>query len=89
MLQRIFESMKQSRTDTILVEGYVSLIASLSPENRTAIISRLEALPVKDVQKEKTAFQESFGAFESEETAEELIKMIRESRTSTRKTESF
>ena len=67
--------------NTTMIEGYLRLLDNLSPSNKLDLISKL-ALSVKtDITKRKNSFYKAYGAWESTETADEIIKDIRNSRT--------
>ena len=81
--------MRASNFNTALVEGYLSLLSNLSPDNKLDLIAQLTLSVKKNFQGQETAFKKAFGAFESEKSAEEIIEEIRASRVCTRETESF
>ena len=63
--------------NTTMIEGYLRLLDNLSPSNKLDLISKL-ALSVKnDITKRQNSFYKAFGAWESKETAEEIINEIR------------
>ena len=67
-------------TDKHIIDTYSKLFEGLNPLTKIELIEKL----TKSLKKEKTSkeseFLKSFGAFDSEKTADELIKEIRESR---------
>ncbi len=73
--------MKTIDIDNTLIDGYLELLDNLSPSNKLDLISKLTESVKTDITNKRRAFDDSFGAWESSETAEELITMIRESRT--------
>ena len=75
--------------NTTLVDGYLRLLNSLSADNKLDLISKLSLSIKTNNTDKKKLLQDSFGAFESNENAEELIAQIRNSRTFTRQIESF
>ncbi len=81
--------MTSSETNTTIVNGYVGLLENLSPDDKLDLISKLTALVRTDLGNKKSIFKESFGAFKSEKTAEEIIEEIRNSRLFTREIEPF
>jgi hypothetical protein len=81
--------MEPANTDAAIIEGYAKLLDGLSPASKLDLIARLTASIKSDMEKKPATFEEAFGAWHSEETAEELIDTIRSSRTFTRKTEDF
>jgi hypothetical protein len=71
--------------NTTMIEGYLRLLDNLSPSNKLDLISKL-ALSIKtDITKRKNYFYRAFGAWESTETADEIIKDIRNNRSLTDK----
>ncbi len=75
--------------NTSIVEGYVKLLNNLSTNNKLDLITKLTASVKTDLTKKKSSFKKSFGAFESEQTAEEIISEIRGSSVSTRQIDTF
>ncbi len=74
-----------------LIDSYLSLINHLDTNSKLELISKLSASMKESSTKkeEKKSFRHLFGAFNTEKTAEELIKEIKESRKFTRKIEDF
>ncbi len=72
-----------------IVNGYVKLLESLSPNNKLELISKLSALVKTDLTPKKNSFKKSFGALDTNKSADEMIEEIRSSRVSTRKIEEF
>ncbi len=85
----IFENMETATIDTVLIDGYLQLLDNLSPSNKLDLISRLTTSIKSDITDKKSSFQEAFGAFESEKSAEEIIEEIRGSRVFTRQIEEL
>lgn len=81
--------MKASEMNSKIIEGYVGLLSNLSTTNKLDLISRLTASVKNDLSTKKSTFKNSFGAFESQKSAEEIIEEIRSSRVATRKIEPF
>ena len=81
--------MTTSDSNATIIDGYVGLLDSLSTTNKLDLIARLTASVKTDLTSKKSSFKKSFGAFESQKTAEEIIQELRESRNFTRKTETF
>ncbi len=81
--------MKALDINTTLIEGYLRLLDNLSTNNKLELISRL-TLSVKTENTERNKlFYEAFGAWESAQTADEIIYDIRNSRTFNRQIEAF
>jgi hypothetical protein len=81
--------MPSTETNTTIINGYIGLLENLSPDNKLDLISKLTASVKTDLSNKESSFKKSFGAFESEKTAEEIIEEIRSSRLFTREIESF
>lgn len=81
--------METIKINTKIVDSYIELLNSLSTDNKLDIIERLTASIKIDLKNKKSSFKKSFGAFESDKSAEEIIKEIRDSRVSSREIESF
>jgi hypothetical protein len=75
--------------DQTIVDGYFRLLDNLSPDSKLDLISKLTLSIKSNFADKKNTMRKSFGAFKSTQTAEELIKEIRSSRTFTREIESF
>lgn len=75
--------------DASVLDGYVRLTATLSTASKLDLIARLSASVKGDIVQRENSFGEAFGAFESEQTAEEIIADLQASRTFTRQIESF
>ncbi len=68
---------------------YFELLSHLDESARQALIAHLSA-PSSGAKKRKPkSFKQLFGAWKSQETAEEIIAAIRKSRTSKRKIVAF
>jgi hypothetical protein len=76
--------------NTTLIEGYLRMLDNLSPNNKLDLIAKL-TLTVKEdkMTEKKKSFFKAFGAWESKEEADEIIKDLRSSRTFNRKIEKF
>jgi len=81
--------MKETDINTTLIDGYLSLLENLSPGNKLDLISKLTLSVKTDIGKKENTFFEAFGAWQSLETADEIIEDIRRSRTSNRQIEQF
>jgi len=76
----ILPSMKTLDINTTLIDGYVELLDNLSPSNKLDLISKLTLSIKSDITDKKNTFRQSFGAWDSDQTADEIIRDIRESR---------
>ena len=81
--------MKATKTNSIIIDGYVALLYNLSTSTKLDIIAKLTDSLKVDGRDKKSSFKKSFGAFDSNKTAEEINADIRASRISTREIESF
>lgn len=75
--------------ENVIVDGYLGLLENLSPSNKLDLISKLTASVKTDLTSKKSLFKKAFGAFESKNSAEEIIEEIRSSRVFNREIESF
>lgn len=81
--------MNITNVDKFIINGYISLFNNLSTNNKLDLIAQLTSLVKTDLNKKPSSFEKSFGALDTKETAEEMIKGIRSSRTFNRKIELF
>lgn len=81
--------MKAIDINTTLIDGYLRLLENLSPSNKLDLISKLTLSVKSDMSDRKKSFYKAFGAWESKQTAEEIIKDIHDSRTFNRQIEKF
>ncbi len=73
--------MKAIDINTTLIDGYLKMLDNLSPSNKLDLISKLTQSVKTDITEKKSSFFESYGAWDSNESAEEIINVINESRT--------
>ena len=81
--------MKTAEIDNTIVDGYIGLLDNLSPTNKLDLISKLTTSVKTDLSNRKSSFKKAFGAFDSKQSAEEIIEEIRNSRVFTRQIEPF
>ena len=81
--------MKTVDINTSIIDGYLKLLGNLSIGNKLDLIAKLTLSAKKDIAGTKDVFRQSFGAFQSSKSAEEIISEIRASRTFTRKIEEI
>lgn len=81
--------MKTIDINTTLIEGYLQLLDNLSPNNKLDLISKLTLSVKTDIADKKKSFYKAFGAWESKQSADEIINDIRNSRTFNRQSEQF
>ncbi len=72
-----------------IINGYIKLLESLSPNNKLELISKLSALVKTDLKDKTNSFEKSFGALDTSKSADEIIEEIRNTRVSTREIEKF
>jgi hypothetical protein len=63
-----------------IIDTYSKLFEGLNPLTKTLLIEKLTKSLKKEEKSKEKDFYKSFGAFESDKSAEEMIKEIRESR---------
>ena len=66
--------MKTIDINTTLIEGYLRLMDNLSPSNKLDLISKLTQSVKTDITDRKKSFYKAYGAWESEQSADEIIK---------------
>jgi hypothetical protein len=81
--------MSREDIDAVIIEGYLQLLENLSPGSKLDLISRLTSSVKSDLADKQSSFQKAFGAFESQKSADEIIRELRGSRTFTRQIEEF
>jgi len=81
--------MSVEELDTKIVNGYLELLKNLSPVAKKDLITKLTRLTKFDQATQKDGLEASFGAWHGDEEAEDIIKIIRKSRTTNRNIESF
>lgn len=79
--------MNSSTQDTSNADYYFDVLKNLNADSKLDLISRL-SLSLKTGKTDNTSLESLFGAYKSEETADEIIKSIRLSRVSNRNIES-
>ncbi len=81
--------MKALDINTTLIDGYLRMLDNLSPGNKLDLISKLTLSVKSDITEKKKSFYKSFGAWDSKQSAEQIISDIRNSRTFNRQTEQL
>lgn len=74
---------------TNLADYYFGLLQHLDANNKLELIAQLSQSLKRQEQETAPSLQSLFGAYQSEETADELIEAIRASRVSNRQRESL
>jgi hypothetical protein len=72
-----------------LTDFYFEFLKNLNPDSKLDLIAKLSQSLRKNESEKTTSLQALFGAYKSEETAEEIISVIRSARTFNRHTESL
>lgn len=67
-------------TERHIIETYAQLFEGLTSVTKIELIEKLTRSLKKEKKSKETEFLKSFGAFDSDKTADELIKEIKESR---------
>jgi hypothetical protein len=81
--------MKTLDVNTNFIETYFGLMKNLSPDIKLDIIGKLTKTIKDDLTGKNTSLKNSFGAWQSENSAEEIIKELRESRNFNRHIEAL
>ena len=81
--------MRTAKINNTIIDGYISLLGNLSPNDKLDLISKLTESVKTDLTSKKTSFKKAFGGFDSTKSAEEIIEEIRGSRVFNRRIESF
>jgi hypothetical protein len=81
--------MKAANLNFNLIDSYLELLKSLSPDNRLELISRLsDSLKGSNAPSEKP-LSDLYGAFKTRKSADEIIAELKKSRSFNRKTEEL
>lgn len=72
--------MQPATLNNPLIDGYLAMLKTLSAADKLDLIARLSASVKSDLETPPSRFQQAFGALESEQTAEEIIREIRAAR---------
>ena len=72
-----------------LADYYFRFLKNLNPNSKLDLISKLSQSLKNDEQTSDTSLQSLFGAYKSEETADEIIAELRASRVFTRNIEAL
>jgi len=79
--------MKATDIDKTIADTYFGLIKNLSPDVKLDLIEKLTKTLKGDFIQGKTDFKKAFGAWKSEESADEIILEIRNNRNFNRQIE--
>ena len=69
--------MKAINFNSNLINGYIHLLERLSPKNKMDLITQLSKFTSPEKNNTNNEFANSFGAWESHESAEEIIGKIK------------
>jgi hypothetical protein len=75
--------------NTQILNTYMAFLETLSPGAKLDIISKLTQSLKLDVKSKENLFESAFGAWAGNESAEEIVKGIRDSRTFNRQIEGL
>jgi hypothetical protein len=89
LLSKLRMTMKAIDIDTTLIDGYLRLLDNLSPSNKLDLISKLTLSVKTDISDRKNSFYEAFGAWQSNQSDEQIVNDIRRSRVFNRQIEQF
>jgi len=81
--------MNTANINTKLIDSYLSLLKNMSTQNKLDLISKLTKTVKSDIEKEKMDFYKAFGGWVENQNADELIDIIKGSRTFNRTIEKF
>lgn len=79
----------KATTNNHILDNYLAFLDTLSPGVKLDIISRLTQSLKSQVKQKENLFDTSFGAWAGNESAEEIVKGIRDSRTFNRQIEDL
>ena len=89
LLSKLRMTMKAIDIDTTLIDGYLRLLDNLSPSNKLDLISKLTLSVKTDISDRKNSFYEAFGAWQSNQSDEQIVNDILRSRVFNRQIEQF
>lgn len=72
-----------------LIDNYFELLKNLSPDAKLELIAKLSSSMKTSKRTKNGSLKSLYGAFISKQSAEELIRDIKQARTFQRKTEEF
>ncbi len=83
------DKMLSSNQHTNLADYYFGFLKNLNPDSKLDLISKLSLSLKENEATTETSLQSIFGAYQSNDSAEEIIAEIRTSRTSNRNIEQL
>ncbi len=82
--------MKTADINMNLVDSYYTLLKSLSPNNKLELIARLsKSMKTTKKKKEDTSLDTLFGSWASEQSADELVRELKQARNFNRQREEL
>lgn len=78
-----------TETKNNYVEAYMTILEGLSNEIKLELISRLKENIDNDINDRKKILKAAYGSWVGEETAEELLEIIKKGKVNTRVIEEF
>ncbi len=81
--------MKNTAKNISVADYYFELLRNLNTDNKLDLISKLSQSLKKNEKDQSMSLESLYGAYKSEQTADEIIAEIREARTFNRNTESL
>lgn len=81
--------MKTNDESNALILNYLRLLNHLSNKSKRALIKKLQLTLGKQPKRSMSSFYQAYGAWESNDTADDLISSIRESRVFKRQVEQL
>ncbi|EHQ29382.1 hypothetical protein [Mucilaginibacter paludis] len=75
--------------NTKLIDGYMELLRNLSSDNKLDLITKLSESLKSTSHEDEPSLKNLFGAYQSDQSAEELIAEIRQSRLFNRNIENL
>ena len=81
--------MKTIDVNTNFIETYFGLLKNLSPDIKLDIIGKLSKTIKSDLNEQNKSLKDSFGAWQSDKSADEIITELRESRNFNRHIEAL
>jgi hypothetical protein len=77
------------KTETEILNNYIGLLDNLNPKLKLKLIERLSKSVKDDISWKNDNMEKSFGTWKDSKDTEEIISEIRNSRSFSRKIESF
>lgn len=81
--------MKAVDINTRLIDNYFELLKNFNTKSKLDLIAKLTQSMKSDIANKKSAFDDAYGAWDDNDTAEDLVLSIREARSFNRNIEKF